>query len=171
MVEGYETIFKEINKQLGEGPDWVVVPVGIGGLVQAAVTHYKALGVKSDKVTRILAVEVESAPSLHTSLQKGEILTVEVGETIMKGLNYGTVAPAAWPILRDGLDASVVLGDAEVKAAIEELKNEGVEVGPCGGAVLAALRVVLGSEKVGQELGFGSIDTVVLVSTEGAAVG
>ncbi|KAL5317235.1 hypothetical protein ACEPPN_014330 [Leptodophora sp. 'Broadleaf-Isolate-01'] len=169
IVEGYSTIFKELDTQLGgKGPDWIIVPVGIGGLAQAAVTHYKAPRLWGH-VTRILTVEPAAAASLHTSLTKGEISTVEVGETMMKGMKYGTVAKAAWPILKDGVDASSVVDDAEVSEAVEKLKGDGVDVGPCGGAVLAALEDVLKDEELRKELGLGEDVTIVLISTEGSA--
>ncbi|KAG4433487.1 hypothetical protein IFR05_011025 [Cadophora sp. M221] len=169
IVEGYSTIFKELDTQLGgKGPDWIVVPVGIGGLAQAAVTHYKAPRLWGH-VTRILTVEPETAASLHTSLQKGELSTVEVGETVMKGMKYGNVAKAAWPILKEGVDASTVVDDVEVSEAVEKLKREGVDVGPCGGAVLVALEDILKDDELKQELGFGEDATIVLISTEGLA--
>lgn len=46
IVEGYSTLFAELDAQLaaaGAGvPDLVAVPVGVGSLAQAAVTHYRA---------------------------------------------------------------------------------------------------------------------------------
>lgn len=166
-MEGYSTIFKELDAQLGgKGPDWIIVPVGIGGLAHAAVTHYKAPRLWGH-VTRVLTVEPETAASLHTSLKNGELLSVETGETIMQGMNYGTVAKAAWPVLKDGVDLSVVVDDEGVKAAMETLTGEDVDVGPCGGAVLAALEGILKDEELRKELRMGSDVTVVLVSTEG----
>ena len=169
-LKRYSTIFKELDIQLGwKGPDWIVVPVGIAGLAQAAVTHYKAPRLWGH-VTRVLTVEPETAASLHISLKKGELLSVETGETIMEGMNYGTVAKAAWPVLKEGVDVSVVVHDEEVKAAMETLSGEDVNVGPCGGAVLAALEGILKGEELRKELRMGSDDTVVLVGTEGPSV-
>ncbi|KAH7409570.1 diaminopropionate ammonia-lyase family protein [Cadophora sp. MPI-SDFR-AT-0126] len=168
IVEGYSTIFKELDIQLGgKAPDWIVVPVGIGGLAQAAVTHYKAPRLWGH-VTRVLTVEPETAASLHASLKKRELLTVEPEETIMQGMNYGKVAPAAWPVLKEGVDASVVVDDEEVKVAMEKLRGEGVEVGPCGGAVMAALEDILKDGVARKELGMRQEVTIVLVSTEGS---
>lgn len=49
----------------------------------------------------------------------------------------------AWPVLRDGLDASVAVTDPEARAAVLELADLGVDAGPCGAATLAAARGVL----------------------------
>lgn len=166
IVEGYSTIFKEIDAQLGGvRPDWIIIPVGIGGLAQAAVTHYKTS--IAGHITRILTVEPETAASLYTSLKKGELSIVETGETILKGMNYGTVANAAWPVLQAGVDASVIVPDEEVKEGMKDLKGDDIEVGPCGGAVVAALKNVLGDQETRNALGLGEDATVVLIGTEG----
>ncbi|CAM5339892.1 hypothetical protein SGLAM104S_08357 [Streptomyces glaucescens] len=47
IVEGYSTLCAEIDEQLAaagvaEGPDLVSIPVGVGSLAQAVVTHYRS---------------------------------------------------------------------------------------------------------------------------------
>lgn len=158
----------ELDEQLdGRIPDLVVVPVGVGGFAQAVVTHYRSPSSRQGR-TRVLAVEPETAAALHTSLRKGERVSLEIkeGETIMNHLNYGTVTEKAWAVLKEGLDASTVAGDQEVKTAMEDLKNEGVKVGPCGGAVLAGLRGLFEDGRGG--FGLDEASTVVLIGTEGA---
>ena len=48
IVEGYATLFAEVDEQLaaldGRTPDLVLVPTGVGSLLQAALTHYRANG-------------------------------------------------------------------------------------------------------------------------------
>ena len=45
IVEGYGTLLAEVDRQFAErelpGPDLVSVPVGVGSLAQAVVTHYR----------------------------------------------------------------------------------------------------------------------------------
>ena len=141
----------------------MVLPVGVGGLAQAAVTHYKS---SSGHTIRFLTVEPEVAACLYSSLLAGKRVDVEQKETILKHLSYGTVAEAAWEVLKDGVDASTVVSDAEVLEAVEELGSLDVEVGGCGGAVLAALKSVLGGE-LGETWDFDENSTVVLVCTDG----
>ncbi|KAL2069252.1 hypothetical protein VTL71DRAFT_15590 [Oculimacula yallundae] len=167
IVEGYSTVFKEVNIQLGGRiPDWVVVPVGDGGLAQAAVMYYKAPRAEKGKITRVLTVEPSAAASLHASLKKGEIATVEVEETVVEGLRCGNVSKPAWQILRDGVDASVVVDDEDIENAVKQMEVEGVEAGPCSAAVLAGLNIVLGDEEWKKEVGMGEEDIVVLIGTE-----
>src|SRR4030095_11588974 len=51
IVEGYSTLFAEIDDQLAERgltePDLVLVPTGVGSLLQAALTHYRGTAPKT----------------------------------------------------------------------------------------------------------------------------
>ncbi|MER5781522.1 diaminopropionate ammonia-lyase [Streptomyces mobaraensis] len=176
IVEGYSTLFAEIDEQLaaaGAGaPGLVTVPVGVGSLAQAAVTHYRGRPPAADgrPGPALLAVEPEAAASLLESLTRGEPVTITTGETAMAGLNCGTPSALAWPFLRDGLDAAVAVGEAGAARAMADLDALGVPSGPCGAASLAGLRAALsGPEAVARRaaLGIGPESTVVLLSTEG----
>jgi diaminopropionate ammonia-lyase len=174
IVEGYGTLCAEIDEQLtaaGAGPpDLVVIPVGVGSLAQAVVTHYRS---RPDGTgVALLAVEPEAACWVIGSLTRGEPVSVTTGETIMAGLNCGTPSSLAWPCLRNGLDAASTVTDAESARAAADLAAAGVPAGPCGAAPLAGLRAALtgdGARQHRAELGLGPAATVVLLSTEGAA--
>jgi acetylornithine deacetylase/succinyl-diaminopimelate desuccinylase family protein/diaminopropionate ammonia-lyase family len=162
IVEGYATMLLEIDKQLdGQNPDLVITPVGVGSLAQSVVTHYKAAG----KSTSILTVEADTAPCLWKSLKKGQMATVTTTQTIMAGLDCGTVSSTAWPLLQQGVDASATVSDYEAHEATRYLKANGVAAGPCGAATLAALRRLTSSDKQALQLNENSV--VVLLCTEG----
>ncbi|MEU5582530.1 diaminopropionate ammonia-lyase [Streptomyces huasconensis] len=180
IVEGYATLFAEIDAQLaaaGAGsPSLVAVPVGVGSLAQAAVAHYRgrrpAATASGAAPAALLSVEPEVAACVLTSLRAGRLTSVETGATVMAGLNCGTPSALAWPVLRDGLDAAVAVRDADSAAAVRDLAELGVSSGPCGAAALAGARAALtGAGSAGRraELGVGAASTVVLISTEGAA--
>lgn len=171
IVEGYSTLFAEIDAQLtdaGTGPpDLVAVPVGVGSLAQAAVTHYRSRGGRGPA---LLAVEPTAAAPALASLVRGEPEPVVTEETVMAGLNCGTVSRLAWPVLRQGLDAAVAVTDADALAAGRDLGALGVSSGPCGAAALAGARAALtGAEAAARrrDLAVGPGSTVVLLSTEG----
>ncbi|KAL6714724.1 hypothetical protein ACLMJK_008149 [Lecanora helva] len=167
VVEGYSTIMTEIDEQVqaqvGKAPDVVVVPIGVGSLGQATVAHFKSRAASS----AILAVEPDTAACLQTSLKKGEMTTVETADTPMCGMNCGTVSMLAWPILRDGVDASITVTDAEAKQALDMLTEIEINVGPCAAAMLAAL---IKSSKQGKESSFrvNADSVIVLLGTEGS---
>ncbi|MFF1708643.1 diaminopropionate ammonia-lyase [Streptomyces sp. NPDC058268] len=174
IVEGYSTLFTEVDAQLaaaGAGPpDLVAVPVGVGSLAQAAVTHYRSRPA-GRPAPSLLSVEPEAAPCVIESLTRGELTGVVTGDTAMAGLNCGTPSSVAWPYLREGIDAAVAVTDAAGARAARALAALGVSSGPCGAAPLAGVRAALtgaGAEDRRAALGLGPASTLVLLSTEGA---
>jgi diaminopropionate ammonia-lyase len=174
IVEGYSTLFTEIDEQLADAgaaePALVVIPAGVGSLTQAGITHYR--GRPDSQGTALLAVEPGTAACVLASLVRGELGTIPVGETIMAGLNCGTPSMLAWPYLRDGLDAAVAVADTDSATAARDLAGYGIPAGPCGGAALAGARAALAGQGAGPRraaLDLRPDATVVLLSTEGSA--
>ncbi len=173
IVEGYATMFLELDEQLsGLGltqPGLVVVPVGVGSLAQAAISHYRG---QPQSSTALLSVEPASAACVLASLENGSLSSVETGQTIMAGLNCGTPSALAWPLLRDGLDGAASISDDDARRSIADLGRSGLGIGPCGAASLAGARSVLtgdGAARRRAHLGIHSASTVVLLLTEGQA--
>lgn len=168
IVEGYSTLFTEIDEQLAEvgaaPAGLVAVPVGVGSLAQAAVTHYRSGPARPT----VLSVEPDAAPCVLMSLHHGGPLTVETGSTAMAGLNCATPSSLAWPVLRSGLDAAVTVTDPETARAAQDLAALGLSAGPCGAASLAGTRIALASPHR-RHLAPEYTETVVLLNTEGRA--
>ncbi|MFD8970274.1 pyridoxal-phosphate dependent enzyme [Streptomyces sp. NPDC059568] len=176
IVEGYSTLFTEIDAQLSaasaEPPALVAVPVGVGSLAQAAVTHYRGGGAGTRPGPALLSVEPDTAACVLASLVQGRPVSVATGTTSMAGLNCGTPSTLAWSLLRAGLDAAVAVTDDDSADAVRDLAALGVSSGPCGAASLAGVRAALtGDGGTGRRdaLGIGPDATVVLLSTEGTA--
>ena len=170
IVEGYSTLFAEVDEQLallgGHGVDLALIPTGVGSLLQAALAHYRSSG-----ETRVVSVEPEAAACVAPSLAAGAPVTVETGTTILSGLNCGTLSMLAWPLVRDGLDGAATVSDASVIEAAQALTDMGVLAGPCGGSGSAAARMLLtgpGSAERRAHLGVDETSTVLVVITEGA---
>ena len=107
--------------------------------------------------------------SVTTALHLGRLAPVGGGETVMMGLNCGTVPGIAWPTLRDGVDAAVRVTDEQAMAAVTELGALGVDPGPCGAVTLAALRKVAAEPEWRNLVGLSVDSVVVVLSTEGIA--
>jgi diaminopropionate ammonia-lyase len=140
-----------------------IVPCGAGSVAEAVTAHYKAPG-RESRAT-IIAVEAEGAACLQASMKAGKSVTVQTEETIMNGLNCGTLSTTAWPVLQAGIDASITVSDVEAHAAVQKLRAAQIFAGPCGAATLAALRKVCAEGKA--EQGLDSTSVVVLYCTEG----
>ncbi|EPR75497.1 Threonine dehydratase [Leifsonia rubra CMS 76R] len=169
VVDGYDIMFAEIDEQLRtagiERLDLVVAPSGVGSFAQAVIAHYRS----TEHTPSVLSVEPDTASSVTTSLHAGRITPVKTADTVMTGLNCGTVSELAWPILQAGLDASVTVADPQALSAASDLRAYGVDSGPCGGATLAGARAVLNDPDRRAALGITGDAVVVLLSTEGRA--
>jgi diaminopropionate ammonia-lyase len=171
IVEGYSTLFWEIDEQLtsagGGPPALVVVPVGVGSLAQATVRHY-ARSIMDGR-TRVVTVEPLDADCLRRSLAAGRRVPAPgPHRSVMAGLNCGTLSLDAWPDLREGVFAALALADEPVLSAMAELGRCQIPAGECGAASLAALRA-LADDQLGRELTPHREGDVVLLSTEEAA--
>jgi diaminopropionate ammonia-lyase len=154
IVDGYSTLFAEIDDRLDV--DLVVVPTGVGSLLQAALERYRGDGPRP----AVLAVEPVTAACVTASLAAGRLVSVDASApTIMAGLNCGTVSSLAWPAIRDGLDAAIGVTDEEARDAMRQLHAAGLPAGPCGAAALAGFRAAP----------LDAFTTTVLISTEGLA--
>ncbi|MFH8773627.1 diaminopropionate ammonia-lyase [Streptomyces sp. NPDC017958] len=174
IVEGYSTLCLEIDEQLAAAgaptPGLVAVPVGVGSLAQAVVTHYRSRPARP--APALLSVEPEAAACVLESLTRGAPVGVTTGETTMAGLNCGTPSSIAWPFLEAGLDAAVAVTDADSARAAADLAELGISSGPCGAAALAGVRAALtgeGAEGRRTALGLGPASVAVLLCTEGAS--
>jgi diaminopropionate ammonia-lyase len=174
IVEGYSTLFAEIDAQLADtdagSPGLVVIPAGVGSLAQAAVTHYRSCA--AEPAPALMTVEPVSAACVLASLARREPASVPTSTTMMAGLNCGTPSMLAWPFLRDGLDAALAVTDASSIAAARDLAGVGIPAGPCGAASLAGARAALTGESASSRraaLAAGPGTTMVLLSTEGSA--
>ncbi|WP_069812229.1 diaminopropionate ammonia-lyase [Streptomyces sp. TP-A0874] len=163
IVDGYSTMFVEIDEQLGaDRAALVVTPVGVGSLAQAVINHYKSRG----RPVSVLGVEPDTAACVLTSLRAERPVSVPTGSTVMAGLNCGTPSSLAWPYLRDGLDAVAVVTDAQSLTAARQLADAGIPAGPCGAACVSGVRSVLADPAGRAALGLDAGSVVVLLSTE-----
>ncbi|KAK4129112.1 tryptophan synthase beta subunit-like PLP-dependent enzyme [Parathielavia appendiculata] len=175
VVEGYQTMLHESDEQVlrvtgGKAATHVIVPVGCGSIAQAVVQHFKSAVREpiAGSAAAVLAVEPDTAPCLKTSLENGRATGVQTGESIMCGMNCGTLSTTAWPTLKSGVDAAMVVSDIEAHHAVLELEALGATSGPCGAATLAALKKACCIENMKARLGLSESSVVVLYCTEGS---
>lgn len=169
VVEGYSTIFNEVDAALDAShlarPDVVVVPMGVGAFMAAAVTHYRS----GRERPIIVGVEPMDANCVQVSALEGEITHVPgPHRSIMVGLNCGRPSLTAWPRLASGIDWFVSVDDDAARQAMRDLADAAVAAGETGAACLAGLEALLVDEQAHSALGDLSAATILLVVTEGA---
>lgn len=173
VVEGYGTIFQEVDEQLkllgADQPHLVAVQMGVGSLASAVIRHYRS----AKHTTLVLGVEPIHAACVFHSLEADELKEVPGPHTsIMAGLNCGKPSPIAWPFLRNGLSGSVAVDDSFAKEAMRLLAKDGIVSGESGAAGLAGLLALLTNEqevdKIQQAFKINHNSNVLIISTEGA---
>ncbi len=111
VVEGYATVFLEVDQQVAEldaAPGVVLIPVGVGALAATAVRHWRRPELDAARRPRLVGVEPLRAACVLRSIEAGRLVAVPgPHDSIMAGLNCGTPSPVAWPYLRGGLNAVV----------------------------------------------------------------
>jgi diaminopropionate ammonia-lyase len=162
VIDGYATLFSEL---IAQGTfDLLLVPVGVGALAAAAARFGAHHGV------HVIGVEPTAAACLTASISAGAPMAVATPGTAMASLDAGEVSIVAWPSLHHGIAGTITVSDEEASAAVDELEQLGLEIGPAGAAPLAALRA-LGTDPecapLRSRVAFGSRSRVVLLATEG----
>lgn len=166
IVEGYSTMVSEVDQQLAEAglkADLVLVPTGVGSLLQGVIAHYRSQAGGA----KVVSVEPVNAAGVFESLKAGKLVSVQTQTTIMSGLNCGTPSSLAMPFILNGLSGCVLVDDDQARTALKDFTDLGVKVGPCGAASLAGIRTLISSAAIA-ELGLNKDSIVVLLSTESA---
>src|SRR5699024_10370847 len=149
IVDGYSTLFREIDSQLREAgrasPDLICVPTGVGSLLQAALAHYRRAEADSDQGgegsgTAVVSVEPDSAACMGPSLAEGRPVSVATGPTSLCGFNGGAASSLAWPVSSNGREAAAPVGGTAALEAAHRPADLGIAAGPCGAASLAGVR-------------------------------
>jgi len=169
VIEGYSTIFAEIDAQVAglgvAAPGVVVVPVGVGAFMAAAVAHHRS-GAGGPV---LVGVEPTSANCVQASVEAGQPVVVPgPHRSIMAGLNCGTPSPVAWPAVAAGVDWFVAVDDDAAETAMRDLAAAGVVAGETGAAALAGLGALAADVEARRAGGLGADATVVVMVSEGA---
>ena len=170
VIEGYATVFAEIEEELAgrPRPDMVAAPIGVGALGAAVVRHYWS----GAQRPVIIGVEPTSAACVLESVAAGHIVTLDhPQDSIMAGLNCATPSLIAWPVVSRGIDAYLAVPDARVPEAMRLLAADGIVAGETGAGGLAGMLALTQDPALAgarEALGLGAGSRLLLLCTEGA---
>ena len=179
IVEGYSTLFQEIDEQLEaaglSAPTLVAVQAGVGSLLHASVDHYRAW---PDQPTMVAVEPVQSDPLFASINTEDGRPTHSRGrqDSIMAGLNCGNVSLAAWPTVRRGVELFMTVSDRFAAEAMRRLARPSamdppVVAGESGAAGLAGVLALLEAPEFRVALEFlhlGPATRLLVINTEGA---
>lgn len=136
VIEGQGTVALEILEQSTEPIDFVFVPVGGGGLASGVATVFKELSPN----TKVIGVEPTGAPSMKTSIEKGEIVTLDQIDKFVDGAAVQRVGDLTFEICKNKLDDIITVDEGLICHTILQLYNEeAIIVEPAGALTISAL--------------------------------
>ena len=162
VATGQGTIAMEIVKELPL-VDYILVPVGGGGLATGVSTLAKLLNPK----IKVIGVEPAQAACLKASLEKGEVVTLPTVTTIADGTAVKTPGDKLLPYLQKNLDGIITVNDSElIVAFLDMVENHKIIVENSGLLTVAALKHLgdVKGKKVVSILSGGNMDVITMSS-------
>ncbi len=161
VATGQGTIAMEIIKELPL-VDYILVPVGGGGLATGVSTLAKLLNPK----IQIIAVEPAGANCLQASLEAGKPVTLPAVSTIADGTAVKTPGVNIFPYLQKNIDDIITVEDDElVVAFLDMVENHKMVVENSGLLTVAALKhLKVKGKKVVSILSGGNMDIITMAS-------
>ncbi len=162
VATGQGTIAMEIVKELPL-VDYILVPVGGGGLATGVSTLAKLLNPK----IKVIGVEPAQAACLKASLEKGEVVTLPTVTTIADGTAVKTPGDKLLPYLQENLDGIITVNDSElIVAFLDMVENHKIIVENSGLLTVAALKHLgdVKGKKVVSILSGGNMDVITMSS-------
>lgn len=136
VIAGQGTVGAEILEELSEPIDYLVVPVGGGGLISGTGSYFK---VKSPK-TKVIGVEPEGAPAMFEALKAGKVVTLEKIDTFIDGAAVKTVGDLTLSLTKKVADKILLVPEGRVcQEMITLYQRDGIVAEPAGALSLAAL--------------------------------
>ena len=161
VATGQGTIAMEIIKELPT-VDYILVPVGGGGLATGVSTLAKLLNPK----IKVIGVEPAGANCLQESLKAGKPLTLDSVSTIADGTAVKTPGKKIFPYLQKGLDDIITVEDDElIVAFLDIVENHKLIVENSGLLTVAALKHLnVKGKKIVSILSGGNMDIITMSS-------
>lgn len=161
VATGQGTIGMEIIKELPL-VDYILVPVGGGGLATGVSTLIKMLNPN----IKVIGVEPAGANCLQESLQKGEVVTLPSVNTIADGTAVKTPGDLLFPYLQQNLDDVITIEDDElIVAFLDMVENHKMIVENSGLLTVAALKHLnVKHKKIVSVLSGGNMDVITMSS-------
>lgn len=161
VATGQGTIAMEIIKELPV-VDYILVPVGGGGLATGVSTLAKLLNPK----IKVIGVEPEGANCLQESVKAGKVLTLDHVSTIADGTAVKTPGSRIFPYLQKNLDDIITVPDEElVVAFLDMVENHKMVVENSGLLTVAALKhLEVKGKKIVSILSGGNMDVITMSS-------
>ena len=161
VATGQGTIAMEIVQELPT-VDYILAPIGGGGLITGVSTLAKMLNPK----IKVIGVEPSQAASMKAALAAGEPVTLPSANTIADGTAVKRVGDLNFPYVKENVDDILTVEDDELIGAFLDLvENHKMIVENSGLLTVAALKQLdLEHKKAVAILSGGNMDVITMSS-------
>ncbi|MBO5281837.1 MAG: threonine ammonia-lyase [Lachnospiraceae bacterium] len=161
VATGQGTIAMEIVKELPL-VDYILVPIGGGGLATGVSTLAKLLNPK----IQVIGVEPAGANCMQESLKAGKVVTLPGVNTIADGTAVKTPGSKLFPYIQQNLDDIITIEDEElVVAFLDMVENHKMVVENSGLLSVAAVKhLEVQDKKIVAILSGGNMDVITMSS-------
>lgn len=161
VATGQGTIAMEIIKELPL-VDYILVPIGGGGLATGVSTLAKLLNPK----IKVIGVEPAGANCMQASLKEGKVTTLPTVNTIADGTAVKTPGSKLFPYIQKNIDDVITVEDEElVVAFLDMVENHKMIVENSGLLSVAALKQLnVKGKRVVSILSGGNMDVITMSS-------
>tara|TARA_R110001583_G_scaffold8896_4_gene42010 strand:- start:4961 stop:6226 length:1266 start_codon:yes stop_codon:yes gene_type:complete len=147
-IEGQGTIGLEILQQFTDPIDYLILPIGGGGLASGVGAWFKEFSPD----TKIIGVEPEGAPSMKLALDNKCNLALEKIDRFVDGAAVQKVGNYTWKICEKVLDDVLVVPEGLICSTILRLYNEDAIVAEPAGVMSIAALELLGDKIEGKNV-------------------
>ena len=161
VATGQGTIAMDIFKELPT-VDYILVPIGGGGLATGVSTLAKLLNPK----IKVIGVEPAGANCMQASFKAGKVTTLPSVNTIADGTAVKTPGSKIFPYIKKNLDDIITVEDDElVVAFLDMVENHKMVVENSGLLTVAALKHLgVKDKRVVSILSGGNMDVITMSS-------
>ena len=161
VATGQGTIAMEIIKELPT-VDYILVPIGGGGLCTGVSTLAKLLNPK----IKVIGVEPAGANCMQESLKAGHVLTLPTVNTIADGTAVKRPGEKLFPYIQKNVDDIITVEDSElIVAFLDMVENHKMIVENSGLLTVAALKHLnVQKKKIVSILSGGNMDVITMSS-------
>jgi threonine dehydratase len=136
VIAGQGTVGLEILSEKVSKIDFLLLPIGGGGLAAGVSTVFKKLSPK----TKIIGVEPEGAPSMQQAIYLEQPVLLDKIDRFVDGAAVKKVGKQTYEVCKDTLDKIILVPEGKVCTTILQLYNEeAMVVEPAGALSIAAL--------------------------------
>lgn len=136
VIEGQGTVAKEILDDIQVPVDYVLVPIGGGGLAAGVVSYFSQISPNS----KVIGVEPEGAPSMSLSIKNGVNTELKEIDKFVDGAAVKRVGDKTFDICKNKLHDVVLVPEGKVCTTILNLYNQqAIVVEPAGALTVTAL--------------------------------